>query len=103
MDGLRVDFGDGVSALERTSRSIVMIVGQAVDQLVQAGYGRDDIEITIHEEGLPLRIRLLNEDVFELAESTTDGVIAIRGTWLRNVGPKKPKRRSFWDWLLRRK
>lgn len=99
-DGMRVDFGDGVSALERTTRSIVLMAREAMEQLKDAGYSRDEIEIVPHDEGLPVWISIKGEVVFEIVADEQDGLIFVRGNWLRKVGPK---RRSFWDWLLRRK
>jgi hypothetical protein len=99
MDGMQVDFGDGVSALERVTRSIVIMTSQAIEQLKEGGYDRSRVQIDVSEEGLPVSLKLDGERVFEISAVEKDGVVLVRGEWLRQI----KRKRSFWDWLLRRK
>lgn len=99
-DSMQVDFGDGVSALDRVTRSIVLMTSQAIEQLKDAGYPREQIQIDVADEGLPVSLKLDGRKVFEITATEQEGIVLVRGEWLSKVGVK---RRSFWDWLFRRK
>lgn len=101
MDGLKIDFGDGVSALERTMRTIVLMTSQAIARLEEAGYVRtEDYKLCVHEDGIPIWIELSGKRVWETTASVSEGQVLVAANWLVDV---KRKRRSFWSWLFRRK
>ncbi len=52
-EDLRIQFGDGVSALDRTMRGITMMVDGAIQEVVGLGYDRDDdgINVTTPDDG----------------------------------------------------
>lgn len=84
-DGLKVQFGDGVSAVDRTSRAIVLLTSQALDHLVGLGYVRGKhTDIEIHEEGLPVWISLKGRRAFEIDFALGDELpgLVVVGRWL---------------------
>jgi len=84
-DGLKVQFGDGVSAVDRTSRAIVMLTAQALDHLKGLGYVRGrHVEVDIHQDGLPVWVTLKGRRAFEIDFALGDdlpGLIVV-GRWL---------------------
>lgn len=86
-DDLRIQFGDGVSALDRTMRGITMMVDGAMQEIVALGYDRDKDGINVAEAdvvgdgmlpwwGVSFRGRI----VFEI--SITTDPLTVVGTWL---------------------
>lgn len=99
MDVMKVDFGDGVSALDRTLRAITLMTSQAIARLNDAGYIRDeDFSIGVHDEGLPVWIELHTKRVFEIVPEITEGQVIIKGNWLTDLKPKKKP--GFWSRLF---
>lgn len=97
-DHMTFDFGDGVSALDRLMRSIVMMTDGAIGKLIAQGYRRDvDIFVKVHEDGMPLWIDVAGERVFTVETTVTDGRITVQGRWLQEV---KPRRRGIIARLL---
>lgn len=89
-DGMTFDFGDGVSALDRLMRSIVMMTDGAIGKLVDAGHRRDvDFHVKVHEDGMPLWIDLHGKRVFIVETTVADGRIKVQGKWLVEVKPRK--------------
>ncbi len=88
-DGMTIDFGDGVSAIERLMRSIVMMTDGAVGKLTELGYARDSIFIKVHEDGLPLWIDLNEERVFVIETTVKENRIVVQGKWLIEVKPHR--------------
>lgn len=100
MDGLRIQFGDGVSAVDRASRAIVLLTAEALKHLDELGYVRSKhTGIEVHDEGMPVWITLRGERVFvidfEVGDEPAD--ISVRGRWIR-----PPRRRSWLSRLLGR-
>ncbi len=93
-DNLKIDFGDGVSALDRAMRSIVMIADSAISELLEMGYDRDKDDITIDsdpDDPLPMFIRFRNKKVFRMnIVKEDDGRICFIGEWL-----SRPKKKGF--------
>lgn len=90
-DELKIDFGDGVSALDRTMRAITMIADGAIGRLLSLGWKRESINLQIPEDDpLPCYITLpVKKRVFEIkAVKYDDGRIVIQGEWID--GPKGP-------------
>jgi hypothetical protein len=87
-DRMTFDFGDGVSALDRLMRSIVMMTDGAIGTLVDAGYERDtDFSVHVHEDGIPLWIDLKNKRVFLIETVVSDGQVSVHGKWLKKIRP----------------
>ena len=88
---LKIDFGDGVSALDRLTRAIVMVVAQAIDELTRLGYERDYDMITVasSDDEFPDAVSMRGVIVFQLLLEVHDGQIVVDGVWI-----KKPKRRG---------
>lgn len=109
MDGpksseLKIDWGDGVSAIDRTMRAIVLMIGEAIEVLVRGGTDRDDITIESDPDGvtLPAYVLLKGKRVFEVGFAPgVDGLVQIDGHWIGDAGPKK--KRSVWDIIRGRK
>jgi hypothetical protein len=98
--GMKVDYGDGVSALDRTLRSIVMITDAAVKDLESLGYkrGRGGIEIVPAIEGFPVYVHLDGQEVFIVTYGVDDGSLVIKGKWLKKV---KKKWWKIFSWFRR--
>jgi len=99
--GLKVDYGDGVSALDRTLRSIVMIADAAVKDLESFGYkrGRGGIEIVPDPaEGFPVYVHLDGQEVFIVTYAVEDGSLIIKGKWLKKV---KKRWWKIFSWFRR--
>lgn len=98
--GMKVDYGDGVSALDRTLRSIVMITDAAVKDLESLGYkrGRGGIEIAPAIEGFPVFVHLDGQEVFTVTYGVEDGSLVIKGKWLKKV---KKKWWKIFSWFRR--
>lgn len=94
---MKIDFGDGVSALDRVMRTIVLMVAQATTQLDTLGYVRQkDYSLHVHEEGIPIWIEIKGQKVYEITYYVDDGQIYLSGDWTCKV---KKKSRSLWAWL----
>lgn len=94
---MKIDFGDGVSALDRVMRTIVLMIAQATSQLDELGYLRGrDYSIHVHDEGIPIWIEMKKKKVFEIVYHVDDAQIYLNGDWTHKV---KRRRRSLWAWL----
>jgi hypothetical protein len=85
-DVVKVDWGDGVSALDRVMRTITMAADGAIKELINRGYDRAADHITIEqhsEDTFPVWIRCRGRRVYEINIANVDGVVAVRGSWLR--------------------
>ncbi len=85
-DVMTFDFGDGVSALDRLMRSIVMMTDGVIGKITGLGYPREEIFLKVHEDGLPLWVELNGETVFVI-ETTVEGTgrVSVKGKWLKEV------------------
>ena len=98
---MKVDYGDGVSALDRTLRSIVLITDAAVKSLESLGYKRGEggIEIVPAIDGFPVFIHLDGREVFSVTYGVDDGSLVIKGKWLKKI------RKRWWkfcfSWFFR--
>lgn len=94
---MKIDFGDGVSALDRTLRTIVLMASQAADHLNSLGYVRqEDYTLHVHDDGIPIWIQIGKRKVYEITYYVDDGQIYLHGDWTCKV---RRKRRSLWAWL----
>lgn len=91
-DSLRFDFGDGVSALDRTMRAITMMADGAIQLLESMGWRRRSIGMEVLElDPLPCWVTLNGRRVYELTVvPRNDGVIDVRGEWVGDGGPPPP-------------
>jgi hypothetical protein len=96
---MTIDFGDGVSALDRLMRSIVMMTDGAINTLMDMGYSRDDITINVHGDGLPLWIDLKGQRVFLIESSTENDIVVVKGNWIKKVKPVRSY--SFFSFFTR--
>lgn len=89
-DVLKVDFGDGVSAVDRTMRAITMTLDGAIGELLKLGWTRRRVNLEMNpEDPLPCFVTLKKRRVFRVwAETAEDGRVSIRGEWLEE--PKGP-------------
>ena len=89
-DVLKVDFGDGVSAVDRTMRAITMALDGAIGELLKLGWTRRTVNIEMDmQDPLPCHVTLKRKRVFRVwAETLDDGRVSIRGEWLQP--PKGP-------------
>ena len=89
-DVLKVDFGDGVSAVDRTMRAITMALDGAIGELLKLGRTRRTVNLDVDPENpLPCFVTLKRKRVFRVwAETLPDGRVSIRGEWLSP--PKGP-------------
>jgi hypothetical protein len=88
-DVLKIDFGDGVSALDRTLRSITMIADGAIGRLL--GWTRKTVNLEIPaDDPLPCYVTVRRKRVFEIKPvKYDDGSIVIQGEWIAG-SPRKP-------------
>jgi hypothetical protein len=100
-DVMKVDYGDGVSAVDRALRTIVMITDAAVKSLESMGYHRGEggIEIVPVPEGFPVYIQLNGKDVFIVDYALENEAVVIKGKWLKKV---KKKWWKIFSWLFRK-
>jgi hypothetical protein len=101
-DLLKVDYGDGVSALDRVLRSITMMMDGAISELISLKYDRTKDHIDIldpneHDDNNSWYVTFRGRKVFAVTIDKEDG-LAVVGRWI-----DKPRKRSFIDFLLRRK
>lgn len=98
-DELKVDFGDGVSALDRTLRACVLMLDGAIGELIRLGYRRDLDHITIvwDEDDLP-NLEMRGERVYSLDTQVEGTVVSIQGHWV-----SRPRARSWIRRLLTRR
>lgn len=89
-DVIKVDFGDGVSAVDRTMRAITMAADGAVGELLNLGWTRKSVNLQIDSDNpLPCYVTLRKRPVFRIvAKAEDDGRITIQGEWLET--PKGP-------------
>lgn len=87
---LLIDFGDGVSALDRTMRAITMLADGAIQKLIDLGWSRKTVNLSIDDDDpLPCWVTLRKKRAFEIrAVSSSEGRIVIEGEWLE--APEKP-------------
>lgn len=101
-DPVRINFGDGVSALDRVLRFSVQIVDAAVNRLTDLGYDRQtEVRIRPSEDGLPIYVDLIDRVAFILDCKVIGGDLSLKGEWQFEVKPKKKP--GFWARLFRRK
>lgn len=97
-DVMKIDFGDGVSAVDRIQRAVVMLIDQAVGRLLEMGYTREKhVNIEVHDDGMPVYVLLSGKRVYEIGFVIDLGggpALAIDGNWLVDV-----KKRGFWSKL----
>lgn len=81
-DELKIDFGDGVSALDRANRAIVLMLANAITRLEELGYDRtfDHITISVTEDERPC-VQMRGELVFDIDFAPGEGAISIQGVW----------------------
>jgi hypothetical protein len=102
MDGdapLRVDWGDGVSALDRTQRAIVMATDAAIGRLLGLGYRRSEIEIRQVDGDQPVvvELALYGEAVYRVMFIVDPrGPLGLVGQWVKQVKPRGWRRLLFW-------
>jgi hypothetical protein len=89
-DELKIDFGDGVSALDRAERAIVLMFDGAIAELLRMGYRRDFDHITVVVDADAPYVEMRGEPVYGLSFVTEGTVISIQGHWL-----KRPRKRSW--------
>lgn len=109
---MKVPFGDGVSAIDRTSRAIILLTAQALDHLRTLGWRRGrHTRIDPHPDGMPIWIVVGEERVFEIdfaldTETMQAHGLIVAGRWL-TFPRKRPFPVRWWyrliDWILRRK
>ena len=81
---LRIDFGDGVSGLDRTMRAITFLASEAIGQLNDLGWTRKTVNLEIDpNDPLPCYVTLRRKRIYKIMHDVSDGVIEIRGVWLR--------------------
>ncbi len=86
---MTIDFGDGVSALERVMRSITMAADGAIQRLVGLGWKRDLIDIELPDDPIPCWVTLRGKRIYEITLTRhDDDRISIHGEWL--VEPTAP-------------
>lgn len=87
---LKIDFGDGVSSLDRVMRSIIMVADQAIGKLLDLGWSRKTVNIEIDpDDPLPCWVTIRKKRVFEIrVDQQQDGVISVKGEWLEKA--KRP-------------
>src|SRR5438046_315058 len=88
---ISVDFGDGVSALSRTMRTITMIASEAIQTLTGVGWDRDMMSLEIPEDPMPCWLCLCGKRVFIIDLINHDGKIVISGKWLDGIPVPKKK------------
>ena len=83
-DSLKIDFGDGVSALDRTMRSITMLADGAIQRLIELGWNRKSINLEISsEDPLPCWVTLRKKRVYEVKlVPYEDGRLIVHGEWI---------------------
>lgn len=86
-DELRINWGDGVSAIDRTMRTIVMAADGVIGSMVEMGWRRESINIKVDQDNpLPCWVTLRGKKVFEIKpEISRDGGLLIVGHWLDKV------------------
>lgn len=96
MGRMEVTFGDGVSAVDRSTRAIVMLTAEALRHLEELGYERDrHVRIEVHEAGLPVWLTLRGRQVFQIDFGSGSDGLTIVGRWLVPV-----RKRSWFVTLM---
>ncbi len=86
---LRIDYGDGVSALDRTMRAITFLAGEAIGRLNELGWTRKTVNLEVNpNDPLPCYVTLRRKRVYVIKHTFEDGIIEIRGEWL--IEPSAP-------------
>lgn len=107
-DVMRIDFGDGVSALDRVMRSITMMMAGAIAELEILGYDRNRDQIDVEdpnttdgdESGVIIgtlpqwHVRMRGRRVFTV-EIDRIGGLSIVGIWTDKPKKKTIKERLF--------
>lgn len=93
---MKINYGDGELALDRTLRSIVMISDAAVKRLETLGYhrGKGGIEIMPAPEGFPVYININDKAVFVITHEIENESLVIKGKWLKKIS------RSWKSWFI---
>lgn len=98
-DVMEVDGSEPITAIDRTTRAIVMAIGAAVRTLESMGYRRDsEIRIIDSDSSLP-GVALGERYVFGIVSRVEGGRIVMDGEWFVEVRPLGRFRR--W-WRARR-
>jgi hypothetical protein len=82
---LTIDYGDGVSALDRSMRSITMATDGAIQTLVSLGWERPQINLEVSgDDPMPFWVTLRGERVYEVNVTVHDEGrrVVIVGEWL---------------------
>lgn len=97
-DVIEIDGTEPVTAIDRTTRAIVMAIDAAVKRLEGMGYERDrDIRIIDRDSSFP-GVTLGDRYVFGIVTKVSDGRITLDGEWLLPVRPMGWLRRSWREW-----
>jgi hypothetical protein len=96
-DKIKIDFGDGVSGLDRTMRAITLLLAEAVRTLEEQGWTRKTVNIEIDEnDPLPCFVTLKGKRVYEVGFQPDDaGRLIIAGNWIGEI-PKPGIIEKFW-------
>ena len=110
-DALKVPYGDGVSAIARTSRAIVLLTAQALEMLCEMGYRRGrHTAVETDPEGMPVWVTLGGRRAYEVDFVLDEGTVSARGLtvagrWLIGVRRRSWPVRLWYrigDWLSRK-
>ncbi len=86
---LKIDYGDGVSALDRTMRAITFLAGEAIGRLNELGWTRKTVNLEVDpNDPLPCYVTLRKKRVYEIRHEFDGATIEIFGEWLSE--PKEP-------------
>src|SRR5574337_795326 len=104
-EGIRVAYGDGVSAIDRTGRAIILQTAQALRELLVRGYRRErHTRIEMHESGLPVWVTVNGERTFVIDFELDESVmkvqgLTVQGRWLA-IPPKRFVLIRWWNRLM---
>lgn len=94
---LRFNYGDGVSAIDRSQRAIVMLMDGAIGQAGEAGYSRDEMQI--EGDGLPLSLVIRGRHVYTIdIRRVGDTGVNLFGRWMGDLRQV----RNWWGRLMLR-
>lgn len=96
-DRMKIDFGDGVSGLDRTMRAITLLLSEAIGHLESLGWTRKTVNIELNQEDpLPCWVTLKGKRLFEVGFQPDDaGRLIIVGNWIGDI-PKPGIIEKFW-------
>jgi hypothetical protein len=96
-DVMHLDFGDGVSALDRVMRSITMMMAGAIAELETLGYDRnkDEIDVELPEgDEAQWHVKFRGRRIFTVEIDRSDG-ISVEGRWTQKPSKKTLRDRIF--------